>query len=70
MRIVTLNMCLDTSNPLTSAQVEETQRSLPSNVPSRAIVEVSENMRAKIYGLFCRLGETTYLIYQKINVLF
>jgi hypothetical protein len=47
---------LDTSKPLASADSNEVEESLPSNVPSRAIVEVSENMRAKIYGLFCKLG--------------
>lgn len=36
--------------------IEECNKSLPANVPSRSIVEVSENMRAKIYGIFCRLG--------------
>jgi hypothetical protein len=56
---------------------ENIESSLPSHVPSRAIVEVSENMRAKIYGLFCKLGNPkefsnivikntqTYLILQK-----
>lgn len=49
---------LDTLKPLASAASEEIESSLPSHVPSRAIVEVSENMRAKIYGLFCKLGFT------------
>jgi len=30
--------------------------SLPANCPSQAIVDVSENMRAKIYALFCKIG--------------
>ena len=30
--------------------------SLPATAPSQAIVDVSENMRAKIYALFCKLG--------------
>ena len=30
--------------------------SLPANAPSQAIVDVSENMRAKIYALFCKIG--------------
>ncbi len=47
---------LDTSRPLASALAEEVESSLPSHVPTKAIVEVSENMRAKIYGIFCRLG--------------
>lgn len=47
---------LNTSKPLASADTNDVEESLPSNVPSRSIVEVSENMRAKIYGLFCKLG--------------
>jgi len=47
---------LDTSKPLASALAEEVESSLPSHLPTKAIVEVSENMRAKIYGIFCRLG--------------
>lgn len=49
---------LDTSKPLASAATGEVETSLPSHLPSKAIVEVSENMRAKIYGIFCRLGFT------------
>lgn len=30
---------------------------LPADRPSQAIVDVSENMRAKIYSMFCKLGE-------------
>jgi len=29
---------------------------LPANCPSQAIVDVSENMRAKIYAIFCKIG--------------
>ena len=29
---------------------------LPADRPSQAIVDVSENMRAKIYSMFCKLG--------------
>ena len=36
--------------------MEENQVPIQSSLPSRAIVEVSENMRAKIYGIFCKLG--------------
>jgi hypothetical protein len=46
----------DISKPLESGESEEIETSLPAHVPSRSIVEVSENMRAKIYGLFCKLG--------------
>lgn len=44
------------SKPLAPYNSEDVDESLPTNVPSKAIVEVSENMRAKIYGLFCKLG--------------
>lgn len=30
--------------------------SLPANSPSQAIVDISENMRAKIYAVLCKLG--------------
>ncbi|KAK3109030.1 hypothetical protein FSP39_021501 [Pinctada imbricata] len=30
--------------------------SLPASNPSQAIVDVSENMRAKLYSLFCKIG--------------
>jgi len=49
---------IDTAKPLASKDTDEPKVSLQSNMPSRAIVEVSENMRAKIYGLFCKLGFT------------
>lgn len=29
---------------------------LPADRPSQAIVDVSENMRAKIFSLFCKIG--------------
>ncbi len=47
---------LNTSKPLAPNDNEEIVDSYPSHIPSRAIVEVSENMRAKIYGLFCKIG--------------
>ena len=31
--------------------------SLPASCPSQSIVDVSENMRAKIYSIFCKIGE-------------
>lgn len=48
---------IDHQKPLvTKEQEEEPLQALPSNAPSKAIVEITENMRAKIYGLFCKLG--------------
>ena len=35
---------------------------LPADRPSQAIVDVSENMRAKIYSMFCKLGELFPLV--------
>ena len=31
---------------------------LPANQPSHAITDISENMRAKIYALFCKIGKS------------
>ncbi|KAK7110003.1 cilia- and flagella-associated protein 69-like isoform X2 [Littorina saxatilis] len=39
-------------------QEERGTVSLPASCPSQAIVDVSENMRAKIYSLFCKIGFT------------
>ncbi|XP_070566690.1 cilia- and flagella-associated protein 69-like [Ptychodera flava] len=48
---------LDTSMPLMGVlQEEQGVISLPAHCPSQAIVDVSENMRAKIYALFCKIG--------------
>ena len=38
--------------------------SLPANRPSQAIVDVSENMRAKIYSMFCKLGELRVSLFE------
>ncbi|NXG04835.1 CFA69 protein, partial [Sakesphorus luctuosus] len=37
-------------------QREQKVLPVPANCPSFAILEVSENMRAKLYSLFCKLG--------------
>uniref|UniRef100_A0A3Q4BEW3 Cilia- and flagella-associated protein 69 ARM repeats domain-containing protein n=1 Tax=Mola mola TaxID=94237 RepID=A0A3Q4BEW3_MOLML len=37
-------------------QQEEIQQSFPANAPSAAVLELSENLRAKIYSIFCKLG--------------
>lgn len=41
-------------------QLQESQalESLPASSPSQAIVDVVENMRAKIHALFCKIGYT------------
>lgn len=47
----------DTKRPLMGKYQEEAGiPSLPSSHPSQAIVDVSENMRAKVYAIFCKIG--------------
>ncbi|XP_031151527.1 cilia- and flagella-associated protein 69 isoform X2 [Sander lucioperca] len=47
----------DPQRPLLSHyQQEDTQRSFPANVQSAAVLELSENLRSKIYSIFCKLG--------------
>ncbi|PVD30636.1 hypothetical protein C0Q70_09909 [Pomacea canaliculata] len=49
----------DVTKPLMGQLQEERGTvSLPSQFPSQAIVDVSENMRAKIYSFFCKIGFT------------
>lgn len=49
----------DVAKPLMGRiQDERGTVSLPAKCPSQAIVDVSENMRAKIYSLFCKVGFT------------
>lgn len=40
-------------------QEEDMDLSPPINVPSAAVLEISENLRAKIYSIFCKLGNNT-----------
>lgn len=47
----------DASRPLMGAlQGSQEVIALPATCPSQAIVDVSENMRAKLYALFCKIG--------------
>ena len=47
----------DTKRPLVGQLQDNTGTiALPANHASSAIVDVSENMRAKLYALFCKLG--------------
>ena len=41
---------------------------LPANCPSRAIVDVSENIRAKIYAIFCKIGQWSLFMIQCSSV--
>ncbi|NWX37642.1 CFA69 protein, partial [Notiomystis cincta] len=48
---------VDCKRPIaTSFQKQQRVIPMPANCPSFAIMEVSENTRAKIYALFCKLG--------------
>lgn len=48
---------VDAKKPLLcSYQEEEKVVSLPANSASAAVMDVSENMRAKIFSVFCKLG--------------
>ncbi|XP_059205923.1 cilia- and flagella-associated protein 69-like isoform X2 [Centropristis striata] len=47
----------DPQRPILSYhQQESPQLSFPANVPSAAVLELSENLRSKIYSIFCKLG--------------
>ncbi|XP_033493274.1 cilia- and flagella-associated protein 69 isoform X4 [Epinephelus lanceolatus] len=41
---------------LSHYQQEDTQLSFPATTPSAAVLELSENLRSKIYLIFCKLG--------------
>lgn len=50
--------CLDTKRPLfTSFQEEQKIVPLPANCPSIAVMDVAENIRAKIYAVLDKLGK-------------
>ncbi|NXL93444.1 CFA69 protein, partial [Alectura lathami] len=47
----------DVKRPIVSSfQKQQEVISMPANCPSFAIIEISENIRAKLYLLFCKLG--------------
>ncbi|NWH66776.1 CFA69 protein, partial [Geococcyx californianus] len=48
---------VDMKRPIASSfQKQQEVIPMPANCPSFAILEISENIRAKIYSLFCKLG--------------
>ncbi|NXD67590.1 CFA69 protein, partial [Eolophus roseicapillus] len=48
---------VDMKRPITSSfQKQQEVIPLPANCPSFAIMEISENIRAKLYSLLCKLG--------------
>ena len=53
----------DVTSPLMGAlQEKQGVISLPASCPSQSIVDVSENMRAKIYSIFCKIGKCSDLM--------
>jgi len=54
----------DSQKPLVG-QIQDAQStiSLPASCPSPAIVDVSENTRSKIYGIFSKMGKFHCVIY-------
>lgn len=47
----------DPQRPILSLfQLDEPLLSFPANVPSAAVLEMSENLRSKIYSIFCKIG--------------
>lgn len=40
------------------SQRDSPLQALPSHCPSQAVVDVSENLRAKLYAIFCKIGFT------------
>ncbi|XP_071947275.1 cilia- and flagella-associated protein 69-like isoform X2 [Antedon mediterranea] len=61
------NGCIaDSVNPLMGAlQSEDGVQSQPADSSSRAILDVFENLRAKIYSLFCKIEKNKYITKQK-----
>ncbi|KAL4629774.1 cilia- and flagella-associated protein 69 [Arapaima gigas] len=50
---------IDTKKPILSAYQDkdpESQAPLPADKPSAAVLDVMENLRAKIYSIFCKIG--------------
>ena len=58
MKLRTCYHFVDVTKPLMGAlQEKQGVIPLPASCPSQSIVDVSENMRAKIYSIFCKIGE-------------
>ena len=47
---------------MTNNQESQGFTALPSSYPSPAIVDVADNLRAKIYSIFCKIGELKFLL--------
>ncbi|XP_058475446.1 cilia- and flagella-associated protein 69-like isoform X2 [Solea solea] len=46
----------DPQNPILGQYQQDLQLSFPADAPSAAVMEISENLRAKIYSIFCKIG--------------
>ena len=58
-----MNTLAGTQQPLVGAEQNACGvPPIPSHCPSAAIIDVTENMRAKIYALCCKLGTDTFFI--------
>jgi len=54
----------DPQKPL-AGQIQDEQAtvSLPASCPSPAVVDVSENIRSKVYAIFCKMGMFIFMLY-------
>lgn len=58
-----MTFVVDVFKPLMGAlQEKQGVIPLPASCPSQSIVDVSENMRAKIYSIFCKIGKCLHLL--------
>jgi len=54
----------DSQKPLIGQiQDEQSTVSLPASCQSPAVVDVSENIRSKLYAIFCKMGVFSCLFY-------
>lgn len=61
---------LDTKKPLfTSFQEEQKIMPLPANCPTLAVMDVAENIRAKIYAVLGKLGKKLLVKFSRASVL-
>jgi len=54
----------DSQKPLLG-QIQDAQStvSLPASCPSPAVVDVSENIRSKLYAIFSKMGMSSFILY-------
>lgn len=56
----------DSEKPLIG-QIQDAQStvSLPASCPSPAVVDISENVRSKLYAIFCKMGMLSCVLYSQ-----